>query len=150
MKKEKLKKEKPINENWELICPKCNTQFAYDEGEEPTQRALEAGMMCPVCKEKGYMLVGVIHPKRRIPSHEEDIAWLRKFREEQEKLALEKPRKKFSKEERKRRGTWLTYCKVQITYWTNELKKAEEENEQNSLRIENRIARSDVGDSSQG
>lgn len=43
-------------------CPKCHTEFEFLGEGLPS----EAGCLCPVCKEKGHAVVGVIHfePKK--------------------------------------------------------------------------------------
>jgi len=46
-----------VNECLIGFCPKCHTAFEFlGEGPPP-----EAGCLCPECKKKGYIMVGVIH-----------------------------------------------------------------------------------------
>ncbi len=38
-----------------LKCCKCNTEF------EDTGKDYPSGVICPICKKKGYSLVGICH-----------------------------------------------------------------------------------------
>lgn len=42
------------------ICPKCNTEF-----EPPNGKVYSGGYLCPVCRERKYMLLGVVYFARK-------------------------------------------------------------------------------------
>lgn len=46
------------------LCPKCSTLFEHDGKEHPH------GILCPVCRERGYMSVGVLHEVMYEPEDE--------------------------------------------------------------------------------
>ena len=43
----------------ELICPKCGSEFE-DNGKDYPH-----GLICPECSDRGYTIVGVIHPIKK-------------------------------------------------------------------------------------
>lgn len=57
-------------------CPKCYTSY------ELAGTAPPAGVLCPYCSAKGYLLVGVIHFKLKKPTLREAAEALLKYIEE--------------------------------------------------------------------
>jgi len=57
-------------------CPKCKTSYIL-EGT-----CSRAGVLCPVCRKRGYMVVGVIHFEPKAPTLREATEALLKYIEE--------------------------------------------------------------------
>jgi len=52
-------------ERFEGYCPKCSAGFSGDDMAEDAKAEIRAGthpgILCPSCREIGYVVIGVIH-----------------------------------------------------------------------------------------
>ncbi len=46
---------------WDAECPKCNSLFRWNNHDIP-----DNGVFCPVCRERNYVLLGVINFEKEL------------------------------------------------------------------------------------